>query len=287
VDPIELEARMMAKIEAGETLESPDEMTPKYRRHLINLMIQHADSELAGGFGYLPWIQKAPTIDEKLIVANIVKDEIRHATVVYRLLRELGFDVDEHLRRQDLSLRVVEDEGAELMETPRRFSRDYRERIFYYPIETWADFISFNFMMDRAAGHQIQDLLVCSYGPWKRAAVGILKEEVMHIHHGEMWVERLAKDPATHDEIERTLGKWFLRVINIFGRPNTPKNALYRRWRLKARDNHDVRLAFLAEIQPKLDAWGLKLPPWTPPWEQEGADRAYVAARDEARFAAG
>ena len=35
-----------------------------YREHLTNLMMMQADSEMAGGFGYVPWIQKAPDIKE-------------------------------------------------------------------------------------------------------------------------------------------------------------------------------------------------------------------------------
>ena len=81
---------MMAKIERGVRLESPDEMTPEYRENLVHLMTMQADSELAGGYGYVPWIAKAPTVEEKHVVAQIVKDELRHAAVMYGLLADLG-----------------------------------------------------------------------------------------------------------------------------------------------------------------------------------------------------
>ena len=45
---------------------------------------------IAGGYGYVPWITKAPTVEEKHVVAQIVKDELRHATVMYGLLADLG-----------------------------------------------------------------------------------------------------------------------------------------------------------------------------------------------------
>src|SRR5690349_25124219 len=95
------EREMMARIERGERLESPDEMTADYRTSLVHLMTMQADSELAGGYGYVPWIQKAPTVDEKHVVAQIVKDELRHAAVMYGLLGDLGFDVDHHVRGHD------------------------------------------------------------------------------------------------------------------------------------------------------------------------------------------
>src|ERR671919_3093633 len=92
---------MMARIERGGRLESAGEMTAEYRDALVHLMTMQADSELAGGYGYVPWITKAPTVEEKHIVAQIVKDELRHATVMYGLLADLGFDVESHVRRHD------------------------------------------------------------------------------------------------------------------------------------------------------------------------------------------
>src|SRR5436305_777144 len=88
------ERAMMAKIERGERLESADEMTAEYRDNLVHLMTMQADSELAGGYGYVSWIQKAPTVEEKHVVAQIVKDELRHAAVMYGLLADLGVDED-------------------------------------------------------------------------------------------------------------------------------------------------------------------------------------------------
>jgi len=80
-------AQMMARIERGERLEAAEEMTAEYRDALVHLMTMQADSELAGGYGYVPLIQKAPTVEEKHVVAQIVKYELRHAAVMYGLLR--------------------------------------------------------------------------------------------------------------------------------------------------------------------------------------------------------
>jgi ring-1,2-phenylacetyl-CoA epoxidase subunit PaaA len=122
--------------------------------------------------------------------------------------------------------------------------------------------------MDRGAGHQLEDVRSCSYRPWARAIDGIFKEEKFHIRHGEVWVKRLAQDPATHDEAQRTFAKWYIRTMNIFGRPGSPKNALYRRLGLKRRDNGEVRQAFADEIAGLCGQVGLALPPWEPVWEQ-------------------
>src|SRR5207247_8388495 len=48
------EASLLARIAAGERVESADEMTADYKKNLIHLMTMQADSELAGAFGYVP-----------------------------------------------------------------------------------------------------------------------------------------------------------------------------------------------------------------------------------------
>ena len=96
-----VEANMLAKIAAGETIESVEEMTAEYKENLIHLMLMQADSELAGGYGYIPFITKAPTIEEKHVVAGMVEEEVGHGYIMYSLLRDLGIDVDERVRQHD------------------------------------------------------------------------------------------------------------------------------------------------------------------------------------------
>ena len=126
----------------------------------------------------------------------------------------------------------------------------------------------FNFCMDRGAGHQLEDVRQCSYGPWVRAIEGIFKEEKMHIRHGELWVKRLAEDATTRGEAQEALDKWYVRTMNIFGRPGSARNARYRTYRLKARDNDEVRRAFSEEVGRLAAAVGLAVPDWQPAWDR-------------------
>jgi ring-1,2-phenylacetyl-CoA epoxidase subunit PaaA len=230
---------MMAKIEAGEKLESQDEITAEYREHLLTLMIAQADSELAGAYGYIPWIEGAPTVAEKLAMANIVKDECRHAKAMYDLLERLGVDTDKLIKVDKMK---------------------HRMKVFYEPINSWADLVMFNFLMDRAAGHQLRDAAECSWGPWSRTMIQIEKEEWMHVKHGETWVRKLSQDPQTKADVQRALDFWFPKVNKVFGKEGTESNRAFRQFKLKQRDNHDVREAWYNEIKPLLDSYGLKVP---------------------------
>ncbi len=253
------EEKLLAKINTGGKIETLAEMSDEYREHLTNLMSMQADSELAGAFGYVPWITKSPDIKETLQVAQIVKDEVRHARVMYRLLEGLGVDTDAYYKTHNFSLRVDADDIGTL-----RAADDKRVNIFYYPIDTWYDFIMFNFCMDRGAGHQLEDSLDCSYKPWCDGMEGIFKEEEMHMAHGDQWAQKLAADPKTHGELQAAFDRWYPRTMNIFGRANSPKNAIYRKYGLKKRDNDEVRQAFAADIKSKSDKFGLTVPAWTP-----------------------
>jgi ring-1,2-phenylacetyl-CoA epoxidase subunit PaaA len=200
---------MMAKIAAGEKLESPSEITDEYREHLLVLMIAQADSELAGAYGYIPWIENAPTVAEKLAMANIVKDEVRHAKAIYDLLERLDIDIYKLINEGKMQ---------------------HRMKVFYEPIKTWADLVMFNFLMDRAAGHQLRDAAECSWGPWSRAMQQIEKEELMHVKHGETWVSKLAKDQKSHRDIQTALDFWFPKVNKVFGKSGTENNETIRKF---------------------------------------------------------
>ena len=118
----------------------------------------------------------------------------------------------------------------------------------------------FNYLMDRAAGHQLRDAAECSWGPWSRAMQQIEKEEWMHVKHGETWVKRLAADPATKAEIQAALDFWFPKVNKVFGKAHTETNQTFQKFKLKQRDNHEVREAWYEEMVAPLASYGLTLP---------------------------
>jgi ring-1,2-phenylacetyl-CoA epoxidase subunit PaaA len=230
---------MLKKIQAGEKLESPEEITQDYRENLLALMVAQADSELAGAYGYIPWIEGAPTVAEKLAMANIVKDECRHAKAMYDLLDRLN--VDTH--------KLIHDDKMK-----------HRMKVFYEPIKTWADLVMFNFLMDRAAGHQLRDAAECSWGPWSRTMIQIEKEEWMHVKHGETWVRKLSQDSDQKGDVQRALDFWFPKVNRVFGKSGTETNKNYQKYKLKQRDNQEVRQVWYQEIKPLLESYGLTVP---------------------------
>lgn len=230
---------MMDKINSGQKLESLSEITDEYKTHLLTLLIAQADSELAGAYGYIPWIEGAPNVAEKLAMANIVKDECRHAKAIYDLIERFDVDIDKLINEDKMKNRM---------------------KVFYEPINTWVDLVMFNFLMDRAAGHQLRDAAECSWGPWSRAMQQIEKEEWMHVKHGETWVKKLAQAPDQKKHVQESLNFWFPKVNRIFGKSNTESNNIFRQLKLKQRDNHDVRIVWYKEVKDLLESYGLIVP---------------------------
>lgn len=249
--------QLFEDIKNGKTFNEGDELPELYRTKLMNLLWMQGDSEYSGALGYAPWIEKAPTVQGKVLVAQIVKDEMRHASVVYRILKGLGQDPESHIEKVDLGYKL-EDDLANIGFT--RAKNDFRVNIFYYQIKYWEDFVLFNFLMDRAAGHQLEDTLHSSYIPWKEGIGGIYKEEVMHVAHGDKWVKRLAHDPERKEFLQERLNLWWPRVMNVFGNSTGSANDIYVKLGLKKRTNAEVREVFKKEIKQFTDEWGLTIP---------------------------
>ena len=211
------------------------------------------------GLGLYAWIEKAPNLKEKVLVAQIVKDEMRHASVIYKMLRDLGENPEGHIEQSELDYKLEEDQ---INIGFKRVRDDFRVNIFYYNIKYWTDFILFNFLMDRAAGHQLEDTLHSSYLPWKKGIEGIYKEEIMHLTHGDIWVKKLSKDPQQRAFLQERLELWWPRVMNVFGKSTGKGNTIYVQLGLKKRTNEEVRTVFVSEIEKLCEECDLQLPLW-------------------------
>ncbi len=257
----------LKRIQAGEKIEAADAMPEEYRHALLRLLEAQAIGELSGAYSGMEWIAKAPTIQEKVLMAQIIRDEVRHAGVLYRCLEELGVDVENRVKELDEAYDLIHVESKKpASETEKKNvlrSDDIRRvNIQNFRIETWVECAMVNFCLDRYAAHLLTDAEKSSYNPLVKACQSILKEEAMHISHGDAWVERLAKDPKTRQEVQQALNKWFPRTMHQFEPVDSPENTIYKKWRLMVRDYNDLREDFHKEIKERVACAGLQMPSW-------------------------
>ena len=202
------------------------------------------------------------------MVAQIVKDELRHAAVMYGLLADLGFDVDSHVRRHDETFTMRIDANADI--GTARITDDKRVNIFYYPIDTWADFIFFNFCMDRGAGHQLEDVRAVLLRPLGARHRGDLQGgEVPHPPRRVLGQEagRGPRHPRRGPDDVRQV----VRPHDEHLRPPrlTRRTRSTGRYKLKLRDNDEVRQAFATEVAgPLREVRARPCPAWKPVWAE-------------------
>ena len=145
------EDELKQKIHGGYILESPEEMTPGYRKALIVQLTVQADTELMSAPAYWHAARHAPSTNTQVSAHAIIQDELAHANIAYRLLEDLGVS-KEHLvyGRQ-----------------PHEFKHPYG---FDQPLDNWAELVVANGFFDRAGICLLGDVhRNTSYGPLKRA----------------------------------------------------------------------------------------------------------------------
>ena len=79
----------------GKLVEGLHHMSPKYLDGIRRILTVSADTELVSAPAYLRAAQQAPTLNNFGSAMSIVQDELAHAHIGYRLLGDLGVDMDQ------------------------------------------------------------------------------------------------------------------------------------------------------------------------------------------------
>ena len=108
---------------------------------------------------------------------SIIQDELAHAHIGYRLLGDLGVDMDW----------LIYERPAEQFKYPYAFD---------VPLNSWVELVCANAMYDQAGFVLLSDVYQSStFGPWKRALAKVDKEETFHLRHGRTWLQEAVQGP--------------------------------------------------------------------------------------------
>jgi ring-1,2-phenylacetyl-CoA epoxidase subunit PaaA len=231
------------RIQAGFVVESLADTDDAYRRALRETLIVSGDTEFVSAAVLWTALNRAPSLNSQMSLLAVIQDELGHAHIAYRLLGDLGEDVDA----------LVYGRSA------RQFKNPYA---FDFALRSWAELAAVNGLFDRAGYTLLGDIhRHTSFGPWKRALAKVAKEENFHIRHGETWIARLAADPATRAEMQATIDWMFPAALEFFGLPDALKHRqLQLEYRIKGSSNDALRQQWLASAVPFLLACGLRVP---------------------------
>jgi ring-1,2-phenylacetyl-CoA epoxidase subunit PaaA len=237
------EEQLLARIKSGKLIEGPEYATERYIEGLKRTLVVSGDTELISAPAYMRAAQDAPRINSYISVTGIVQDELGHAHIAYRLLRDLGVDVEALVYERD----------------PKDFRHPYA---FDVPLDTWSEMVVANAFYDRAGFCILDDVYRnSSYGPWKRALVKVEREENFHLRHGEQWVATMSESPESKAELQAAIDWMFPMVMEWFGLPDSMKRHTEQiEYGMKGSTNDELRQTWLSTAVPLCEQHGLDVP---------------------------
>jgi ring-1,2-phenylacetyl-CoA epoxidase subunit PaaA len=231
------EAKFTDRIHAKDVAEMPEE----YRDLLVRLLTIQADCEIGGPNVYgREWFLSAPTADDMYRVTHILAEEIDHFRHMDRLLRMIGVDRSDLLRRRN----------------PERFLEAFQVT----DVPTWADVATFCCLVDRVGRYQIEEMQGSSFEPLDSVLPLITHEEIGHVGYGAARLAELAADPATKPDAQAAVDRWYPRALDMFGRTGSRRAEQFIEWGLKHRLNEVARREYIPEVGPLIERMSLSVP---------------------------
>jgi ring-1,2-phenylacetyl-CoA epoxidase subunit PaaA len=225
-------------------------MPEEYRDLLLRLLTIQADCEIGGPNVYgKRWFLNAPNADDMFRLTHILAEEVDHFRLINGLLRELGADHSELLRRTN--------------------SERFLEAFRITNVPTWAEVAAFCCLIDRVGRFQVEEMGHSSFLPLDRVLPQIMQEEMGHIGFGTARLTQLAQDPATRASAQAAVDRWYPIGLDMFGRSGSWRAERFIEWGLKHRLNEEARRDYAAEVRPVILGMGLVVP-------DESANRHYL-----------
>ena len=227
--------------------ETAEEVPPEMRKLVVKLLVVQADTEFASIQQHRPWLDKAPTLEDRWIESRIIADEARHGLQACRILRDFG---EEGQRMIDELLTKKEGE--------------HKLDAFNMKFDRWSDVGAFTCFVDRVGVYQLRAFQECSYGPLARAMPLMLSEEQLHLNFGASVLRRIVQDgpkySGTKEEAQAAVNKWYPRSLDMFGHSNSDTSRRAIEYGLKRWTNEEARRRYIDEVSTLVRSLGLELP---------------------------
>lgn len=210
----------------------------EWKAIVVQLLESQGYRELAAAQVFGASLRFAPSLDDKMLLADQLREELEHFEAVAALY--------EDVRAGDL-LSAVEKRAADV------------------PVPgSWLEVAVCQFLFDRAGKFQIQEYRSSSYAPYAEIVRKILADEESHGAAGEAALRDLCQadhpDPASRALAQEHFERWLRTSLLSFGRPGTPNDQRAVELGLKARPAADVIRDYLRDLQPAMEACGLSFP---------------------------
>lgn len=238
-----------ANIEAAECApiavdrDSLRHMPKEYQDVVTHLMLVHTEGELTGADDYVQlFYPMAPNAYERMICCERAAEEIDHYMLSAAVLAEIGLDTS-------------------YMLTQKIHERRYYTTELVRDIRTWMERGIYSFLGEQVVFDHLTEFAECSYKPFADIFPKILRDERVHVAHGFRIVRDACRTDEGHAEAQAALNRLWPAVLDLFGRANSERSKLYLKWGIRKTGNDELRRAFSANMRPRLEALGLRVPP--------------------------
>lgn len=237
------EDEVLRRIASGKLVEGPEQASEGYLKALKQTLVVSGDTEMISAPAYMRATRDAPNLGAFMTETGAIQDELGHAHIAYRMLADLGEDMDALVYERP----------------PKKWKYPYA---FDVPLDSWVELVVANGLYDRAGYVLLGDIHKnSSYGPWKRALLKVEKEEGFHLRHGERWMKIFAEDPDKHGELQRAVDWMFVLTLEWFGLPDELKRHEEQiKYRIKARTNDELRQQWMSTAVPLCEKLGVQVP---------------------------
>jgi ring-1,2-phenylacetyl-CoA epoxidase subunit PaaA len=237
------EEQVQAHLAAGKLVEGLRHMSPKYLEGMRRILTVSADTELVSAPSYLRAAGHAPALNNFGSAMSIIQDELAHAHIGYRLLGDLGVDMDWLIYERP----------------PEQFKYPYA---FDVPLDSWVELVCANALYDQAGFVLLSDVYHSStFGPWKRALAKVDKEETFHLRHGRTWLRKLTATPQGKAEVQQAVDWMFILTLEWFGLPDDRKqHSEQLEYGFKGKSNDELRQDWMSAVVPFMDEIGIEVP---------------------------
>jgi ring-1,2-phenylacetyl-CoA epoxidase subunit PaaA len=243
--PVQLQSEeaVLERLRKQQLVESLDHMSPIYLEGIKRILTVSADTELISAPAYYHAAVYAPTLNNFGSAISIIQDELGHAHIAYRLLRDLGVDTDKLIFER----------------APRDFKYPYA---FDIALDSWVEMVVANAFYDRAGYTLLGDIFrSTTFGPWKRALVKVDKEETFHLRHGEQNMRKINQTPEGHEILQQAVDWMFMLTVEWFGLPDDlKKHSEQLDYGFKGHSNDELRQIWMTTAVPLCKELHLNVP---------------------------
>ena len=218
-------------------------MSPKYLEGMRRILTVSADTEFVSAPSYLRAAQHAPALNNFGSAMSIIQDELAHAHIGYRLLGDLGVDMDW----------LIYERPAEQFKYPYAFD---------VPLDSWVELVCANALYDQAGfvlllrRVSVEHLRTVEAGAGQGGQGGDLPPAPRsHL------VPEAGQDPEGKAEVQAAVDWMFILTLEWFGLPDDrKKHSEQLDYGFKGKSNDQLRQAWMAEVVPFMDEIGIGVP---------------------------